>query len=207
IARRTRSRSSSGGTSLLLRLSAVTARDAGSEGTMELLGVSCADGTCCWGFSGEFCCGSCATAPALKTKSARAAIHVRCPTLTLIFLSPLSSLVVAVQSSIRQSLFVNRLSLSRHRHPFDPQCRTRQRSTKFQIVSNFRDVVQHVFQIPCHRDLLERVGKLTVLDPHATRATREIASHQVHAESQELRHQQSLLDVANNLLRRTRSRL
>ena len=69
-------------------------------------------------------------------------------------------------------------------------------AAELQVVADFGDVEQHVFQVAGDRDLFDRKGQFAVLDPQAAGAAREIAGDQVHAEAEKLGDEQAFLDVA-----------
>src|SRR5438105_2744705 len=85
-------------------------------------------------------------------------------------------------------------------HALDAQGGTRDRAAPLKVVTDLRDVVPHVLQIPGDRDFLDRESKLTILDPHAACAARKIAGHKIHTKAQKLGHEQPFLNIANDLL-------
>src|SRR2546430_2172286 len=87
-------------------------------------------------------------------------------------------------------------------HTVNPQCGSGKRATEFKIVTDFRDVVENIFEISGNRDFFHRVSKFAILDPQSTGAPGKVTGNHVHAETEKLEDIEPLFDVANNLLRR-----
>src|SRR5438270_10653354 len=80
-------------------------------------------------------------------------------------------------------------------------------TAELQIISDFRDVEEHVFQIAGDGDLLDGIRELASRDPHAGGAARIIAGDEVGAVAEEFRDIQAFFDFADDLLRSFRSGL
>lgn len=52
--------------------------------------------------------------------------------------------------------------LPRDGQPFNANSGTSNRSAKLQVVADFTDIEEHIFQVPGHRNLLHRVGELSL---------------------------------------------
>src|SRR6266849_5162582 len=79
-------------------------------------------------------------------------------------------------------------------HAVNTQSGSGQGAAKLKIIADFRDIVQHVFEITGHGNFLDRESEFAVLDPETTGATGKIARNHVHAEAEELRHIEPLFD-------------
>src|SRR5215468_12292340 len=74
---------------------------------------------------------------------------------------------------------VKRRLLSAHRQPINSKGWRGYRAAKLQVVRNFGDVEEHVFQIASDRDFFHWMGEFAARNPEPRGTARVVARHQV----------------------------
>src|SRR5205807_9919455 len=75
-------------------------------------------------------------------------------------------------------------------------------AAKLQVAPNLRDVVEHLAQIPGNGNFFHRKRELTIADPQATGAAREVPGDQVNAEAEKFGHIETVFHISYDFLRR-----
>jgi hypothetical protein len=102
----------------------------------------------------------------------------------------------ALAAEVEKSLF------ARDGHAIDPQRWRSSRPAKFQVIANLRNIIEHVFEIARDRHLFHWISKLAIFNPQPAHSAGKITGDRVHAKAEKLEDVESLLYVANDLLRR-----
>ena len=77
---------------------------------------------------------------------------------------------------------------------------SRNRAAEFEVVSDFGNVEEQLFQVSSDRDFFDWVCEFATGDPEAGCAARIVAGDQICAVAQELSYVQAFVDFCDNLL-------
>src|ERR1043165_3673328 len=94
--------------------------------------------------------------------------------------------------------------LATHSQSINSDGRRSDRTTKFKIVGDFRNVHEHIFEIAGYGDLFNWIGKFTAGYPKTGGSARGIAGDKIHPHAKKFCDIETVFHIANKLLGRFR---